>query len=259
MMSPDGRRGGGDSLVLCYHGVSPTWPSELAVTPDALKRQLEYLAGHGYRGVTLARIVRGEVSGRAVAITFDDACRSVLELGHPILSELAFPATVFVPTAFVGQDAPMRWPGVEQWSNGPYARELLPMSWNELRALAEEGWEIGSHSHSHARLPDLSDDRLTEELDRSRAECEGALETRCRSIAYPYGAVDTRVTQAAADAGYTAGVVLARQLALESPLRFPRVGIYRADSMGRFRVKVSPAVRRIRVSLEAWSAPRGQA
>ena len=57
----------GDTLVLCYHGVSEDWPSALAVTPEALERQLGFLVDRGYRGVTFREAVRG-VEGKALAI-----------------------------------------------------------------------------------------------------------------------------------------------------------------------------------------------
>ena len=39
-----------DTLVLCYHAVSESFPAPLSVTPTALEEQLALLAGRGYRG-----------------------------------------------------------------------------------------------------------------------------------------------------------------------------------------------------------------
>ena len=88
----------GDTLVLCYHGISERWPSdELAVSPATLGRQVELLLERGYRGVTFADAVRGS-AGKLMAVTFDDAFHSVLALARPILDRLGVPGTVFVPT-----------------------------------------------------------------------------------------------------------------------------------------------------------------
>src|SRR5205823_5503866 len=46
-----------DLLVLCYHGVSATWESYLAVRPKALAAQLGYLAARGYRTVGFTETV----------------------------------------------------------------------------------------------------------------------------------------------------------------------------------------------------------
>jgi hypothetical protein len=56
-----------------------------------------------------------------------------------------------------------------------------------------------------------------------------------------------RVVRAAAEAGYKAAAI--ETLGRQDPLTWPRVGVYRADSLGRFRLKVSPAMRRLRTAL----------
>src|SRR5690242_16905578 len=171
----------GDLLVLCYHAVSERWPADLSITPANLEAQLGLLAARGYRGVTFTEAVLQPPDGKAVAVTFDDAYRSVLELGEPILTRLGWPATVFVPTDFAGAEHPMSWPGIDQWAGGEFDRELVPMSWEELGRLAGGGWEIGSHTCSHPRLTTLEDARLDEELRRSRSECQDRLERPCDS------------------------------------------------------------------------------
>ena len=55
-----------------------------------------------------------------MAITFDDGYRSVLELALPILEELGVPATLFVPTDYIGSERPMSWPGIERWTGGQH-------------------------------------------------------------------------------------------------------------------------------------------
>ena len=52
-----------------------------------------------------------------LAVTFDDAYRSVGELAVPVLAELGVPATVFAPTAFVGDPEPRGWEGTDEWAS----------------------------------------------------------------------------------------------------------------------------------------------
>jgi heparosan-N-sulfate-glucuronate 5-epimerase len=236
----------GSSLVLCYHAISHHWPSVLAVTPNRLREQLEFLVRQGYSGATFSQIVAGEAGGKALAITFDDGFRSVLDHAFPVLSEFGFPATVFVPTSLVGLSAPMSWPGIDKWEGGPHADELRPMNWDELRALRDAGWEVASHTNSHPRLPQIADADLHAELAESREVCSRELGVPCRALAYPYGDVDDRVVEAAAAAGYDAGAALGP--GPREPLRWPRIGIYSFDRAARFRLKVSPLVRTMRSS-----------
>lgn len=238
-----------DVLVLCYHAVSERWPAPLSVTPDALERQVGLLVGRGYRGATMVEVARGDVAGPTLAVTFDDAYRSVLELGLPILRRLGVPASVFVPTDYPDRPGPMSWPGIDGWVGGPHEPELTCLSWSQLGELAEAGWEVGSHTASHPRLTTLEDDRLAEELEASRTACRERLGRPCESIAYPYGDVDDRVVAATGRAGYRAGAALPARPHRPEPLRWPRVGVWHTDGDRRFRLKASRAARAV------WASP----
>jgi peptidoglycan/xylan/chitin deacetylase (PgdA/CDA1 family) len=244
-----------EALVLCYHAVSESWPVDLAIRPAQLENQLSLLLEHGYRGATFHQAVNTPPAGKVVAVTFDDAYRSVIEHGLPVLTRLGLPGTVFVPTGFAGAAEPMSWPGIDKWRGTPHEAELTPMSWAELATLAAAGWEIGSHTRTHPRLVDLDDADLADELTSSRRECESRLGLPCRSLAYPYGAEDDRVVRAAARAGYSAAGALPNSHHLPTPLRWPRVGIYRADDGLRFRVKTSRLMRRARANVRLRVPP----
>ena len=240
-------------LVLCYHAISDGWPADLSVTHRQLEKQLRFLVAQGYRGATFNEAVNDPPAKKTLAVTFDDAYRSVLRLAYPVLSSLGLPGTVFVATDFVDSESPMSWPGIEQWRGGPFEVELSCMSWQELGWLGDAGWEIGSHSRSHPRLTTIDDQSLATELCGSRELCEERLRRPCHSLAYPYGDVDLRVIEAAQEAGYRVAADLPDRFSSTSPLRWPRVGIYRQDTDRRFRLKVSRTVRRLRAS-PAWSA-----
>jgi peptidoglycan/xylan/chitin deacetylase (PgdA/CDA1 family) len=244
-----------DTLVLCYHAISDSWPADLSTTPELFESQLELLLEGGYRPATFEQAVAGAADAGAstFAVTFDDAYRSVLERAHPIMERLGVPGTVFVPTDFAGKPGPMAWPGVDRWLGGPHEPELHCLGWDELRGLADAGWEVGSHTCSHPHLTRIEDELLRRELADSRAACEQGTGRPCSSIAYPYGDVNARVIEATRAAGYDLGASLPARLGTTSPLDWPRVGVYHADDMRRFKLKVSPALRRVRSSA-AWGA-----
>jgi peptidoglycan/xylan/chitin deacetylase (PgdA/CDA1 family) len=234
-----------DLLVLCYHALSERWPAALSTTPERFEEQLELLLRRGYTPTTFS-IEERPPAGRTMAVTFDDAYRSVLELAHPIMERLGVPGTVFAPSDWVGRDEPMTWDGIDQWLGGPHEQELLCLGWPELRDLAGGGWEIGSHTCSHPHLTTLGDDDLRRELEQSRAACEEGMGRPIRSIAYPYGDVDERVVEATRAAGYELGAALPKRHGSRDPLNWPRVGVYNRDDLRRFKLKVSPLVRRLR-------------
>lgn len=241
----DHRVGGGDKLVLCYHAVSEDWPADLSIPPRSLERQLAGLAARGYRGVTFSDAVAAQGAERLVAVTFDDAYRSVHRLAWPILDRLGWPGTVFVPTAYVGSEEPMSWPGIDRWVGGPHEAELLCMGPGELAELAEGGWEVGAHTHSHPRLSQVRADSLADELERPRALLQDWLGRACDTLAYPYGDFSPAVVAAARSAGYSAAATLGSTAPTHDSLLWPRVGAYWGEPSWRFRLKVAPLVRRV--------------
>jgi peptidoglycan/xylan/chitin deacetylase (PgdA/CDA1 family) len=242
-------------LVLCYHAVSPTWPAALSITPEALDDHLGRLARRGYRGIPAREaLADGGADGRTVVVTFDDAYRSVLELAKPILDRHGMRGSVFVPTDWAGREEPMTWPGIDQWLGTEHEPELLCMTWDQLRELNAAGWEIGSHTCSHPRLPEVGDDlALANELELSRVEVEERIGAGCDTIAYPYGAYDERVVEATGRAAYRYGLTLPRRLHAPRALAWPRTGVYHVDEGWRFRLKASRPFRALRSS-PLWPA-----
>ena len=238
-----------DSLVLCYHAISDRWAADISVSPDRLEKQLRFLVDRGYQGATFEQAVTSPPHRRTLAVTFDDAFRSVFELAFPILSHLGLPGTLFVPTKKLVSDRPMVWEGIDSWIGTPHEDELVGMSWEQVEQLVAAGWEIGSHTQTHRHLPALSDDDLEVELRASRADCEERLGRPCNTLAYPFGAVDDRVRDAVLKVGYTAaGSIEPVPFYPPDALNWPRVALFHGTDWNRFRRKVSPSWVKLRNS-----------
>ncbi|MEM1415024.1 MAG: polysaccharide deacetylase family protein [Myxococcota bacterium] len=96
---------------------------------------------------------------------------------------------------------------VEREAGGPTAPSWDGfMSPAQLRELVANGHEVGSHSVSHALLPQLDDDALARELEESKRLLEGHLDREVPGFCYPNGDHDRRVAAAVAAAGYTYAV-----------------------------------------------------
>ncbi len=235
-----------DLLVLCYHGISETWPAPTSVRPDDFEQQLEAFVLRGYRGATLSDALTVPPAEKTLVVTFDDAHRSVLELAAPAMARLGIPGTVYVPTGYPDTDRPMGWDGYDIWLGTEHEGELACMSWEQLRGLAASGWEIGSHTRTHPRLSRISDEQIERELTASREECEQNMGAPCTSLAYPYSDYDDRTVRIAAACNYRFAVTVPRRSEPALPLQWPRVGVYfgenarRVELRARARRTVSP-------------------
>ncbi len=235
-------------VVPCYHAVSASWDADLSVTPERLEAQLERFRRRGYRPARFSEAIEAPPAPRTVAITFDDAFRSVYDIAFPLMQRLGMTGTMFVPTAWPGRDEPMSWAGIDHWSGGPHEPELACMSWDQLRELQDAGWEIGAHTHTHPHLTEIDDATLAGELERARQICTDRMGRPCASLAYPYGDYDERVVAAAGAAGFTYAATLKASIPDPRPLAWPRVGIYYGDADWRSRLKLSPVVNSLRAS-----------
>ena len=62
--------------------LSETWPAALSIEPDVFEQHLDLLVKRGYVGATFERAITDPPAPRTVAVTFDDAFRSVKEPSH---------------------------------------------------------------------------------------------------------------------------------------------------------------------------------
>jgi peptidoglycan/xylan/chitin deacetylase (PgdA/CDA1 family) len=92
-------------LIITYHGIredaSPA-RSWLLLPVSEFARQMEFLHAH-YDVLPIDDALATPANGRPRAcITFDDGYRNNLELALPVLERLRLPATIYLPTAFIG-------------------------------------------------------------------------------------------------------------------------------------------------------------
>jgi peptidoglycan/xylan/chitin deacetylase (PgdA/CDA1 family) len=190
--------------IIMYHAISDDG-DPYATTPSAFRRQIAYLKAR-FTIIRLSDIeaaVRGAQIQRQVVITFDDAYQDFRETAYPILNDFGIPATVFVPTGFIG--------GFNEW-DAPYdvCLRRRVMAAAEIRELQATGLvEFGSHTVDHRSMSGL----LSEEMDRqaraSRRALEDLLGAPVTLFAYPYGKLkdySAATTEALARAGYRAAV-----------------------------------------------------
>lgn len=187
--------------VLAYHSIDGSG-SYMSTRPEMFREQMEWLRDHGYRALSMRqRFEQGTASGeRTVVLTFDDGLANFAEAAWPVLREMSFSATTYVPTAFIGAEA--------AWYPD-YGLPRMPcMGWDALRAVRREGADVQSHARSHRDLTRLSRDERLEELRSSKAALEDGLGDPVEHLAYPFGTTSPEVREDAREAGYRSAVAL---------------------------------------------------
>jgi glycosyltransferase involved in cell wall biosynthesis len=178
------RLGRGRLTVLAYHQIMDPATDGSCVGTTAFRDQMEYLKAH-YRVVPLSRAVdalrRAGSAERLVAVTFDDGYLDNATAAAPILRALDLPATFFVSTDMIGGGRP--FPHDVLRRRVPQAH----MTWDDVRSLAGQGFEIGSHTCSHADMGAVSLEQARRELRESRDRIEAELQRPATLFAFPYG------------------------------------------------------------------------
>jgi peptidoglycan/xylan/chitin deacetylase (PgdA/CDA1 family) len=186
--------------ILMYHRIdriTPDLPSitrALTVDPADFARQMDWVKAHGYHTVTQIQLWNALMRGRPlphhpVLITFDDAYRDVVTYAAPVLRRDHQHATAYVIT--------------DRLSHGRLSPWML---WSQLPLLERDGFDIGSHTVSHADLVAAGPLEAGFQLRASRFALQRYLHKPVQWLAYPYGRVDPTVERLARAAGYVLAV-----------------------------------------------------
>jgi peptidoglycan/xylan/chitin deacetylase (PgdA/CDA1 family) len=236
----------GQANVFVYHRFNdPRFPST-NISLENFRAHLEVLKANDFKVLTLGEIVKilqadEALPPRCAAITIDDAFRTFLTDGWPLLKEYGYPATLFVSTDSVG--------------GGSY------LGWDELKLLHQDGVEIGNHSAAHAyMLNGMVEkgwiERSRKDLERSQRAFQANLGYLPKLFAYPYGEYSPELVKLVKQAGFAAAFgqqsgVIAKGQDLFSLPRFPMGAGY--VSLDSFREKLF--VRHLPLDLVASKGP----
>jgi peptidoglycan/xylan/chitin deacetylase (PgdA/CDA1 family) len=185
----------GDAIapILLYHHVADIdYQNRYYVSVSDFRAQMEALRSWGYTSITVTDLVNvlikgGEFPNRPVVITFDDGNLDVYQNAFPILHEMGFVATTYIV------------------ANRLQASNFVDVE--QLQEMADDGWEIGCHSMSHADLT-IDHSMANYEMAQSRSNLEEATGEPVNTFAYPYGKTDEFITDRVSKYGYSAGMGL---------------------------------------------------
>jgi len=221
-------------LLLMYHSIQAAgrvadW--QWGTTLDEFCAHLDLLQQNNWTTILVNQLAStGTWPPRTVAITFDDGYADNL-LAVDALQQRGMRATFFVVTGSLGSQSGWRDPDVSP----------QPMlSREELRTMAEAGMEIGSHSRSHARLPDLSARETKDEVAGSRIDLEEIMGTPVKSFAYPYGQYTPKTIDAVREAGYQVACSTRPGFHRDgNPYELRRISVFNTDNVARLARKLA--------------------
>lgn len=226
--------------ILLYHRFAPTSPNAFTVSVKKFEEQMNYLKASGYQVIPLRSLVDyylGKGSpppARAVVITIDDGHASVYHYAFHILKKYGFPATLFIYPCCI-------------------ERANYALNWSQIREMANQGLEIGSHTRYHPNFrierrrlsPTAYEELVTTELTSSKKILEEKLQRSILYLSYPFGYHDEVLEKRAYEAGYQAMFTIARHPCEPSSSRgaLARFMISPRTSLHSFAHILSPAGR----------------
>ncbi|MEC7566745.1 MAG: polysaccharide deacetylase family protein [Planctomycetota bacterium] len=162
------------------------------------------------------------VPDKVVVLTFDDSVRSQFDIVRPILKQYGFGATFFITTGFEFESDKQNY-----------------MTWEQIRQLHEDGFEIGNHTRDHVTL---TAENHIEQLGAVNKLCEEHGIPKPVSFAYPGNTFDLAMLPWLSESGirfarrggspeytYDQGIGVALEPGFDHPLLIPSVGDARPD------------------------------
>jgi peptidoglycan/xylan/chitin deacetylase (PgdA/CDA1 family) len=205
-----------------------------SVSAAELERQMSTLHRFGVRLVSLedglAELVMGSSEVPMASVVFDDGYVGLHDHAADVLGRHGVPATVFLATGAIGTAA-------FAWAPAGLGR---PLTWAETCSLVAADWKVGSHTHDHLVLTQLSTMAARDQLRRSRACIEDKLWTTPRVFAYPYGSYgtfDDHTTALLKEEGFVAActTVWGSQRRGDDPFRVRRIRVSWCDGPREIR------------------------
>lgn len=234
------RRSG--AAIFCFHNVVPDALTgnladrSLHVALSDFRDYIDWIAG-AFTIVPIAELIdrlhRGLSVGRLAVLAFDDGYRGVVRNAVPVMRGADAPFAVFPVTDYASRPRPFWWdlcdPRPPAFREGRLVGlqgdakrimeataperssvddDLLPASWDELRASAGPDCTFGAHTATHLNVATLDDADLEHELTQPRAVMAEELGVTPEFLVYPYGRYSEHAAEVARRNGYRAAMTL---------------------------------------------------
>ncbi|MCX7121862.1 MAG: polysaccharide deacetylase family protein [Gammaproteobacteria bacterium] len=223
-------------IILIYHAVGN---SPWAIPPAVFKEQIQWLKSH-CKIVPLTQLLtdNGNQNTIEVALTFDDGYSCLYNKVLPILQDSDATATVYINTGWMGDCEKSRKNSHPNLGHYPDETFLI---WDEVKSLAKNGWEIGSHGVDHIDLTAQPSESIKKELENSKIDIERKLQKPCVHFAYTWGKHNVLVQNEVRAAKYQFSVAAQHGIITQQDdlLVLPRMNIAREYTIKDFSAVIT--------------------
>ncbi len=180
------------AVVFTYFTIGQDDTPTSSVTVDQFMAQIDELSSGGYVVKPLPEIIEAFIAGKkigpkTVALTFDGADKSLVDIALPVLEQHEFPFTVFIPSDKIG--------------SGTY------MDWDELRRLKRSPLaSFGLHPANYSRLSGAPSADIKREINNSISKIRDELDVETDIFAYPFGEYDSAYSKILRNMGFKAAM-----------------------------------------------------
>jgi peptidoglycan/xylan/chitin deacetylase (PgdA/CDA1 family) len=176
------------AIIFTYHRIASVSndPQLLCVPPVLFEEQIKFFKDT-FEIISLSelliRIQEKKLQGDEAVITFDDGYQDNLTNALPILEKYNVPATIFVTTSQLGEQASFPWD--LKYKSTDKAQFL---NIDEIKTLAQHPLtEIGAHTHKHPSLASLPYKEQLTEILTGKKILEDIIALPVTHFAYPFG------------------------------------------------------------------------
>ena len=202
--------------ILMFHHirdyVNPKDPinTNLSTPVADFKGEMAALKDNGYSTISFKSLLDGDIPKKSVILTFDDGYNDNFENAYPILKANNQVGTFFIISKFVNTSG--------------------FMTTDQLKAMARNGMEIGSHTESHLDLTTLSNEELLYQIDKSKTDLEKTLDLPIVAFCYPSGKLNPTVESVVKNSGYNFAVTEGYKVQSNDLYQMPRIRMNPWDS-----------------------------
>lgn len=156
-------------IILMYHQIAEESHEDLTVSVTNLEKQFKYLSKTKYHSKFFSEL--NIPCRRSIIITFDDGYKNNEMYLPYLLEKYKLKATLFIATEFI--------------QKGYKNNEM--MTFEEIRNLNRNHFEIALHSHSHENFRNISADFIGNDLQKNMQILDDENIQYSKVLAYPYG------------------------------------------------------------------------